>query len=94
MWVARKILKFNIPFVSPPNIVMQREIVPELLQEAATADRIAQESLQILLNPEHRQTIWDDYQQLRAALGDVGVCDRAAEEILEFAHNRTKNKAG
>ena len=94
MWVARKILKFNIPFVSPPNIVMQREIVPELLQETATPARICQESLAFLTQPERRQTILDDYHQLKKALGETGVCDRAAQEILAFAQNPSKSKAG
>ena len=84
MWIARKILKFNVPFVSPPNIVMEREIVPELLQEAATPERIFQESLDILTNPDRRQTLLANYQELQTALGEPGVCDRAAKEVLDF----------
>ncbi|MFM7407024.1 MAG: lipid-A-disaccharide synthase, partial [Cuspidothrix sp.] len=34
-WVARKILKGSIPFASPVNLVVMREIVPEFLQEQA-----------------------------------------------------------
>jgi lipid-A-disaccharide synthase len=85
MWIARHLLNFSIPFMSPPNLVVMKPIVPELLQEAATPDRIIQEALALLLNPERRQQTLADYQQMRACLGEVGVCDRAAEAILELS---------
>ncbi len=90
MWIARKILKFDVPFVAPPNIVLGQEIVPELLQEAATPEAIFQQALDILTNPERRQTISDNYQQLKNTLGETGVCDRAALEIFNFMEIQTK----
>jgi lipid-A-disaccharide synthase len=82
MWVARKLLKFSIPFMSPSNLVVMKPIVPELLQEEATPARIVKESLELLLNLERRQQTIADCQEMRSLLGEVGVCDRAAEEIL------------
>jgi lipid-A-disaccharide synthase len=58
-------------------------IVPELLQEQANPEQIVRESLDLLLNAERRQQMQDDYQHMRQALGEVGVCDRAAREILQ-----------
>ena len=87
MWIARKILKFDVAFVAPPNIVLGQEIVPELLQEAATPEAIFQQALDILTNPERRQIISGHYQQLKNALGETGVCDRAALEIFNFMEN-------
>jgi lipid-A-disaccharide synthase len=84
-WIAEHILKVSIPFVSPPNLVLMEEIVPELLQADATGDRIAQEALEILSNPARRETMLVGYQRMRQELGAVGVCDRAAEEILGMA---------
>lgn len=83
-WIAEHILKFSAPFVSPPNLVLMEPIVPEFLQHEATPDRIAQESLDLLLNPSRRQQMLIDYQRMRQKLGDVGVCDRAAQEILQY----------
>ncbi len=80
-----QLLKFSIPFMSPPNLVVMREIVPELLQEKATAANIVQESMELLLNDERRKQTLRDYQEMRDLLGEVGVCDRAAREILEVA---------
>jgi lipid-A-disaccharide synthase len=80
-----RLLKFSIPFMSPPNLVVMRSIVPELLQEQATAENIVNESLELLFNPERRQQTQADYQEMRQLLGEVGVCDRAACEILQLA---------
>ncbi|PIG94380.1 lipid-A-disaccharide synthase [Gloeocapsopsis sp. IPPAS B-1203] len=83
-WIARHILKFSIPFMSPPNLVEMKSIVPELPQEQATTENIVQNALDMLLNPSRRQQILADYQQMRRAVGEVGVCDRAAQEILQM----------
>jgi lipid-A-disaccharide synthase len=58
--------------------------VPELLQEEATPENITQASMELLLNSERRQQTLVDYQQMRQYLGEVGVCDRAAQEILQM----------
>ena len=83
-WIARTFLKFSIPFMSPPNLVEMKPIVPELLQEQATPENIVQAALELLLNPIRRQQTLADYQQMRQSLGEVGVCDRAAQEILQL----------
>ena len=44
-WIARHILKGSIPFASPVNLVVMREIVPEFLQEKATAENITQATM-------------------------------------------------
>lgn len=84
-WIAQ-LLKFSIPFMSPPNLVVMRSIVPELLQNQATPENILQEALELLFNPERREQMLADYQEMRGLLGEVGVCDRAAREILHLAN--------
>ncbi len=82
-WIL-KVFKFAVPFVSPPNLVMMKPIVPEFLQEQATAENLLQESLDLLLNPQRRQIMLENYQEMAEALGKPGACDRAAEEILDL----------
>jgi lipid-A-disaccharide synthase len=91
-WIARKVLKFSIPFMSPPNLVVMRPIVPELLQEEATAERIVSESLELLFNRERREKILIDYQEMRKTLGEIGVCDRAACKIMQLTKLKTNIK--
>ena len=88
IWIARKILKFSIPFMSPPNLVLMEEIVPELLQEKATVENIVNQSLDLLLNQQRRQQVQLKYQQMRQALGEEAISDRTAQEILAFDKNK------
>lgn len=85
-WIARTFFNFSIPFMSPPNLVVMRPIVPELLQENATPDNIIREAMELLFNPQKRQQTLENYHQMRQLLGEVGVCDRAALAILQLVH--------
>ncbi len=83
-YLIGRILKVTIPFMSPPNLVVMRSIVPELLQEKATPENILKEALELLFDHNRRQQTLADYQKMRQLLGEVGVCDRAAREILQL----------
>ncbi|MFP4411918.1 lipid-A-disaccharide synthase [Coleofasciculus sp.] len=85
-WIARTFLNFSIPFISPPNLVVMRPIVPELLQDNATPANLVREAMELLFNPQKRQQTVTNYQEMRQLLGEVGVCDRAALAILQLAH--------
>ncbi|MBE9042877.1 lipid-A-disaccharide synthase [Pleurocapsales cyanobacterium LEGE 10410] len=92
-WVGIKLLGFSIPLMSPANLVVNREIVPELKQEEVTADKITTEAIALLTNSHIRQEISQGYQQMRSRLGTVGVCDRVAKEIIENAKNPLETKS-
>jgi lipid-A-disaccharide synthase len=82
-WIARHILKFSIPFMSPPNLVQMKSIVPELLQDEATAENIVFHALELLQNSDRRQETLAGYREMRQDLGEFGACDRAASEIMK-----------
>lgn len=83
-WIAKHLLKYAAPFISPTNLVLMKPVVPELLQQEATPERLVSEALDLLLNTERYQQVLADYGQVRQALGEIGVCDRAAKEILSL----------
>ncbi|WP_375503360.1 lipid-A-disaccharide synthase [uncultured Nostoc sp.] len=83
-WIARNILKGSITFASPANLVVMKPIVPEFLQEQATPENIIQTAMELLLNPSRKEQTLIDYQEMRQSLGEVGVCDRVAQEILQM----------
>ncbi|MGI0494207.1 lipid-A-disaccharide synthase [Alkalinema pantanalense CENA528] len=82
-WLARHVIKLKISFASPVNLVPMRPVVPELLQDQVTVDRIYQQALQ-LLQSDARQTMLQDYAEVRQRLGEPGVCDRAARSIFNL----------
>ena len=64
-------------------------IVPELVQEEVTPENIVREAIELLTNQPKRQEILNRYQQMKQALGEEGVCDRAALEILNSIAGNT-----
>jgi lipid-A-disaccharide synthase len=83
-WIAEHLLRFSAPFISPPNLVMMQQIVPEFLQAQATSTAVAQTALKILQKSEIRHQMQADYRQMRQKLGETGVCDRASAAILQL----------
>ncbi len=82
-WIG-KLVKFSIPFASPTNLVVMREIVPEFIQERATKENLTQAAMELLLNSQRKQQMQADYEEMCHSLGEVGVCDRTAGEILQM----------
>ncbi len=72
----------TIPYIGLVNILAEKELVPEILQEQATAKNIAQEALSILGNASRRREMKQHFQDLRNSLGSAGASKRAAEFIL------------
>lgn len=83
-WLARTILKFSIPFMSPPNLLLSEGIVPEFLQEEANPTDLTQAAMTLLTDAQAQQTMRQNYERMRQAAGQKGVCDRAAQVILEM----------
>lgn len=83
-WIARKILRFSIPLMSPPNLIVQQKIVPELQQEDVTAANITTEAMKLLTDTQRCSDITEGYTKMRSLLGTEGVCDRTATEIINL----------
>jgi lipid-A-disaccharide synthase len=83
-FVARHLLRFNVPHISPVNLVLGERLVPELLQDQFNAAAIA-ETVAELLAPDGdaRRRQLEGYGRLRKSLGDPGVTRRAAAAILD-----------
>lgn len=70
-------------FVSIPNLIADRPLVPELLQKEARPDRIAAELERLMNEPETRDAIIEGFQGIRDKLGRPGASRRAAGLLLE-----------
>jgi len=84
-FVAKHLLRFNVPHISPVNLVLNERLVPELLQDQLNSAAIVAEA-EPLLDPTSaaRQGMLEGYQRLRRALGEPGVTSRAASAILDL----------
>lgn len=72
-------LLVRVSHIGMVNIVAGESVVPELIQNDVTADKIVAESRAILQDPELRKRIVRKLSQVREKLGSPGASDRVAE---------------
>jgi lipid-A-disaccharide synthase len=78
--VARRVYKRT--YITLPNLVLDEPVVPEILQEAATPQALA-DALEAALTAPERQLA--DFRRLREALGPADTLERCAKFALRLA---------
>lgn len=73
----------DVPFYSMVNLLAEKAIVKELIQNDLTAEKLAAQIEFLLDHREAREKMVADYQTLRPRLGSPGAIGRAAQAILE-----------
>jgi len=68
-----------------PNLVAGRRIVPELIQDDCTPERIAGEAVALLTDTDRHLRTRAALREVRERLGGPGASERAADAILEVA---------
>lgn len=74
--VGRMLVK--IPWIAMPNVLAGRRLVPELIQGDATAERIARESMGLLLDGKRYRRVAGDLLAIRQLLRGPGGAARVA----------------
>jgi lipid-A-disaccharide synthase len=75
-------LLVRVPWISLVNIVAGEEVVPELLQDDVTADRLEREGAALLDSPDRLAGMREGLARVAGRLGPPGGSDRAAEAVL------------
>ncbi len=70
------------PFLSLPNAVAGRKIIPEYYLYWGPPEPIAAEAVEILTNVERNRQMRADLAEVRGKLGEPGASERAAEAAL------------
>ncbi|MHB9110738.1 MAG: lipid-A-disaccharide synthase [Armatimonadota bacterium] len=73
----------QLRFIGLPNILADAPVVPELLQDAATPDALAEALTPLLTDMPARRAQLDAFAGIRANLGDGHACEKAARLVLE-----------
>jgi len=82
--MVARLLK-QVPWISLPNIVARRTVVPEILQAEVTGPRLAAEAERLLEDGPLATAQRASFKDLREQLGEPGVGERAARVILKVA---------
>ena len=74
----------DIKFISLVNLIMDKQVVCELIQNDFTGKKVAGELQRLLHDKNYSENIKNDYCTLRSVLGGKGASEKAAEEIVQF----------
>ena len=69
-------------FITIPNLVLQREVVPEFLQDAATPRALATAMEDVLRDPQRQSS---EFEALREALGPADALERCGAYAVQLA---------
>ena len=67
------------------NLVAGRKVVPELMQDDFTPERVAHAALTLLRDPDARARTRAELLSVRAKLGEPGASARAARAVIDVA---------
>lgn len=81
-------LLVHVEHVSLVNVVAQRRMVPEFIQDAANPRALAEHAVGLLADPPALLRMRQDLSTIRRLLGEPGASDRAAASVLEFLGGR------
>jgi len=72
----------RVKWIGLVNLVAGRSIVPEVIQDEATAERLAAEIRRLLTDPQAYNAMKAGLQSVRESLGEPGASQRAAKVVL------------
>lgn len=82
--IARMLVR--IRFISLVNLIMDKKVVTELIQEDCNPTQIGAVLQQLLDGPE-RSTMLLDYNELSARMGTAGASEKTADLLIKYFKN-------
>jgi lipid-A-disaccharide synthase len=79
-WIARAVIRIN--HIGLVNIVAGRTVVPEIIQQDVTAERLTEEVSRLLRDRSAAGQMREAFREVRASLGVPGASKRAAAAVL------------
>jgi len=82
-WISYQIAKrvITLKYISLVNLIMDKEVVKELIQDELNPKNIRFELAKILSGP-HRENMLKDYEALEKKLGGKGASEKTAKLIV------------
>ena len=74
----------RVPFIGMPNLIVERRVVPELIQGEVTPARIATEATRLLTDAQAYSVAQEGLREVRRRLGGGGAAERVATLVAEM----------
>ncbi|MBX3119791.1 MAG: hypothetical protein KF784_12045 [Fimbriimonadaceae bacterium] len=88
--IEARLVGFKVKHISQPNILLDREVVPELIQYAATGAAIREKLLAVLKDSETRTNQLEAFAEIDAMLGPSDAITQSAEFLIEFGEKASR----
>src|SRR6266403_5761091 len=75
-------LLVKVKYLGMPNVLADKQVVPEFIQHRARPKDLAKAVAQLLNNPMARERMISEFDKIAAQLGESGASERAARAIL------------
>ena len=86
--IAKNLIK--VKYISLVNLIMDKPVVKELIQNDLTPENVETELKQLLTNHKVQRQLLDDYEDLRYKLGNAGASNNAATVIFDDLNKKSK----
>ena len=75
-------LLVKVKYLGMPNVLADKQVVPEFIQHRAKSQDLAKTILRLLDDPMKRGQMISEFDKIAAQLGESGASERAAKAIL------------
>ena len=79
------------PYFAMVNLIAEKRVVPELVQDDFTPERVSAETLRLLQDPNARTAARTGLAEVRKRLGPPGAVERAADAIAGLLRSAAGN---
>ncbi|MFN6037485.1 MAG: lipid-A-disaccharide synthase [Bacteroidota bacterium] len=81
--IVKSLVMKNLKYISLVNLILDKPILNELIQNEMNEKKIVEEFLPILRDSPKRNSILEGYEEVRSILGGGGASKRIAENIYQ-----------
>jgi lipid-A-disaccharide synthase len=81
-YVAARLV-VNVKYLGMPNLLANKEVVPEFIQHRAKPNAIVEALQPLIENANARERMISEFDAMVPRLGDIGASERAARAIVE-----------
>ncbi len=86
--IAKNLVK--VKYISLVNLIMDKPVLKELIQNDLTPKNIEEELNSLLTNHKKQRQLLEDYEDLRCKLGNAGASNNAATIIVNDLNKKDK----
>ncbi len=87
-YVAARLV-VNVKYLGMPNLLADKEVVPEFIQHRAKPNAIVEALQPLIENANARERMISEFDAMVPQLGDIGASERAARAIIEEIESAT-----